>query len=81
MVMGVCLRLFCLDGAFVCSEMCEGTKGCSGECCFGVMYVGWYSVCNFVVIPAVEVFFSYHDGVYVFLESSCHVVWWMCEEL
>ena len=23
--------------------------GCSGECCFSVMYVEWYGVCNFVV--------------------------------
>ena len=27
---------------------------CSGECCFGMMYVEWYGVCNFVVFSVVE---------------------------
>ena len=33
----------------VCSEVPPGTTGCSGECCFSVMCVQWYDVCNFVV--------------------------------
>ena len=27
-------------GDIVCSELGQGTTGCSGECCFGVMYCG-----------------------------------------
>ena len=42
---------------FVCSELGQGTTGCSGggECCFGVMYCEWYGVCDFVVVSVVEV--------------------------
>ena len=29
--------------------------GCSGECCFRVMYCEWYGVCDFVVLLVVEV--------------------------
>ena len=29
----------------------QGTTGCSGECCFGVMYCEWHGVCDFVVLP------------------------------
>ena len=52
-VMGVCLRRFCLNmnvvGTFVCSEWGQGTTDCLSECCFGVMYGEWYGVCEFVV--------------------------------
>ena len=40
-------------GTFVCSELGQGTTGCSGECCFGVMYCEWYGVCDFVVVSVV----------------------------
>ena len=33
--------------------------GCSGECCFGVMYGELYGVCDFVVLSAVEVCVDY----------------------
>ena len=46
--------------------------GCYGECCFGMMYVEWYGVCNFVVILAIEVCVDY-GGVYVF-----HVGFGLC---
>ena len=48
----------------VCSELGQGTTGCSGECCFGVMYCEWYGVCDFVVL-SVEVCTDY-GGVNVF---------------
>ena len=35
--------------------MGQGTTGCSGKCCFGVMYCEWYGVCDFVVLSVVEV--------------------------
>ena len=28
--------------------------GCSGECCFAVMYGEWYGVCDFVVLLVVD---------------------------
>ena len=34
----------------VCSDLGQGTTGCSWECCFGVMYYEWYGVCDFVVL-------------------------------
>ena len=34
----------------VCSDLGQATTGCSGECCFGVMYGEWYGVCDFVVL-------------------------------
>ena len=39
--------------------------GCSGECCFRVMYCEWYRVCDFVVLSVVEVCADY-GGVNVF---------------
>ena len=45
----------------ICSELGQGTTGCSGECCFGVMY----GVCDFVVLSVVEVCVDY-GGVNVF---------------
>ena len=42
------------------------------ECCFGIMYVEWYGICNFVVISAVDVCADY-GGVYVF-----HVCFYLC---
>ena len=42
MVMGVCLRRFCVNMSvvwdIVCSELDQCTTGCSGKCCFGVMF-------------------------------------------
>ena len=46
--------------------MGQGTTGCSGGgCCLGVMYCEWYGVCDFVVLPVVEVCADY-GGVNVF---------------
>ena len=53
----------------ICSELGKGTTGCSGECCFGVMYCEWYGVCDFVVLSVVEVCADY-GGVNVF--HVCH---------
>ena len=39
-------------GTFVCSELGQGTTGCSRECCT-VMYCEWYVVCDFVVLSVV----------------------------
>ena len=53
MVMGVRLRQFSLRMSVVwviCSELGQDTTGCSGKCCFGVMYCEWYGVCDFVVL-------------------------------
>ena len=49
----------------VCSKLGHGMTGCSGECCFGVMYCEWYGVCDFVVLSVVEVCADY-VGVNVF---------------
>ena len=35
--------------------------GCSGECCFGVMYGERYDICDFVVFSVVEVCVDYGD--------------------
>ena len=35
---------------FFCSELDYGMTGCSGECCFRMMYIEWYGVCNFGVL-------------------------------
>ena len=48
-------------GDIVCSELSQGMMGCSGECCFGVMYCEWYGVCDFVVLSVVEVCADYGD--------------------
>ena len=45
---------------FVCSELGQGTTGCSGECCFGVMHGEWHGVCDSTVEACAE-----HDGVNV----------------
>ena len=37
-------------GTFVCSELGQGTTGCSGECYFGLMHGEGYGVCDFVVL-------------------------------
>ena len=62
-VMGICLLRFCLDmnvgWDFIYSELVQGTTSCSEKCYFGVIYVWWCSVCNFVMISAVEVFVHY----------------------
>ena len=46
--MGVCLRRYYLNirivGELVCSELGQGTTGCSVDCCLGVMYGEWYFV-------------------------------------
>ena len=52
-------------GTFVCSELGQGMTGCSGECCFRVMYCEWYGVCDFVVLSVVEVCADY-GGVNMF---------------
>ena len=57
---------------FICSKFGYGTTGCSGECCFGVMYVEWYGVCDFAVFSVVEICVDY-GGVYVF-----HVCFDLC---
>ena len=51
---------------FVCSDLGQGMTGCSGECCFGVMYGEWYvltmvvSMCfMFVLILASSMVFVY----------------------
>ena len=49
----------------VCSELGHGTTGCSGKCCFGVIYCEWYDVCDFVVLSVVEGCAAY-VGVNVF---------------
>ena len=49
-VMGVCLRRFCLGMSVL---------SCSGKCWFGVMYCEWYGVCDFVVLSAIEVCADY----------------------
>ena len=77
--MDVCLRRFCLNinvvWTIVCSEVFRRATGCSGECCFGMIYVEFYGGCNFVMISAVEVCVDY-GCVYVFhvvcvVESCC----------
>ena len=52
-------------GDIVCSELGQDTPGCSGECCFGVMYCESYGVCDFVVLSVVGVCADY-GGVNVF---------------
>ena len=43
---GVSLILFIYERSRGhCSEFGQGTMGCSGKCCFGVMYGEWYGVC------------------------------------
>ena len=49
----------------VCFELGQGTLGCLGECCFGVMYCEWYGVCDLVVLSVVDVCAAY-GGVNVF---------------
>ena len=46
---------------FVWSELGQGMTGCSGKCCFGVMYCEWYGVCDFVVEVCAD-----YGGVNVF---------------
>ena len=66
MVMGVCLRRFCLNMSLVwdicCSELGQSTTRYS---CLGVMYGEWYGVCDFVVFSVVKVCVNY-GGVNVF---------------
>ena len=64
MVMGVCRRRVCLSMSVV-YLLGQGTAGCYGKCCFGLMYCEWYGVCDFVVLSAVEVCADY-GGVNVF---------------
>ena len=58
-------------GTFVCSELGQSTTGCSGECCFRVMYGEWYGVCDVVVLSVVEICGDYGVGVCV---NVCGVV-------
>ena len=44
-----------VGGTFVCSELGQGTTGCSGEGCLGMRYVELYGVCNCVLILIAEV--------------------------
>ena len=46
-------------------ELGQGMTGCSGECCFGVIYGEWYGVCDFIVLSVVETCVDY-GGVNVF---------------
>ena len=72
MVIGVCLRRFCLIMSVV-WDIClfcvgpgyDGLLGGGGGCCFGVMYCAWYGLCDFVVLSVVEVCADY-VGVNVF---------------
>ena len=48
------------------------TTGCSGVCCFGMVYVEWYGVCNLIVKSDVEICVDY-GGMYVF-----HVCFNLC---
>ena len=50
---------------FVCSELTQGTTGCTGERCLRVVYGEWYGVCVFVVLSVVQVCVDY-GGVMVF---------------
>ena len=63
-VIGVCLRRFCLTG-------------CSGECCFRVMYCEWYGVCDFVVLLVFEVCADYVgvDVFHVCLNFFLRLLW------
>ena len=45
-------------GPFVCSEFGNGTTGCSGECCFSVMYVEWLIFVCFRLLRYFFVFYS-----------------------
>ena len=45
----ILFKFECWGGTFVCSELDYGTTRCCGKCCFGMMYVELYGVCNFVV--------------------------------
>ena len=50
------------------------------ECCFGVMYCGWYGICDFVVLSVVEICADY-GGVNVFhvcLNFSVVYGFWVC---
>ena len=46
-------------GTIVCSELGQGTTGCLGKCCFGVMYCEWYGAFDLVVLSVVEVCADY----------------------
>ena len=60
-MMGVCLGRFCFNMSVVGDmELGQSTVGC-----FGVVYCEWYGVCDFVVLPVVEVCADY-GGVNVF---------------
>ena len=52
-------------GTPICSELGQGTTGCPGECCFGVMYGEWYGVCDPAVQSVAEARAD-HGGVNVF---------------
>ena len=64
---------------FVCSELGQGTTGCTGECCFGVIYGEWYGVCDCVVLSVVEVCVDYgivnefHVSLNFYIEEITHV--------
>ena len=68
---GVCLFVCVVGTDSVCRCLQHSNlvsfwnTGCSVECCFGIMYVDWYGISNFIVIFAVEVCVEY-GGVYVF---------------
>ena len=40
----------------VCSELGQGTTSFSVQCCFGVMYVEWYGICDYVVFSVVHIY-------------------------
>ena len=62
----------CRVGHLFFSELGQGTTGYFGECYFGIMYVEWYDVRNFVVISPVNVYAIY-GGMCVF-----HVCFDLC---
>ena len=67
MVMGVCLRQFCLD-----EDICLYLAGTGYDgLLWGVMYSEWFGICDFVVLSVVEVCVDYGGGVCV---NVCGVV-------
>ena len=70
LVMGVCFRRFSLNMNVVWEILFvlswdRVTSG-SGECYFGIRYVEWFGVCNFVVSSVVDKCVDYGDVFFLF---------------